>query len=412
MIYRVAAILRQGRKLLHCLLIGTLFGAAQFCAFATGSVTLAWIPSADPSVVGYNLYYGGASGVYTNTIQAANTTNAVVSGLVDGATYYFAATAYDSTGLESPFSNEASYVVPLTVANNNPPTLDTLGNLTLNANAGLQTVSLSGITPGAATESQTLTVSAVSSNPALIPNPAVSYASANATGSLTFTPASNASGTATITVTVNDGQALNNTVTQTFTVTVNAVNPAPSLNPISDFYLTKNAAVQTVTLTGISPGMAIISSSTAQTKQTSKQTIKVTAVSGNTKLLSQPTIRYSSPASAGILSFKPVKNATGTTTITVTVNNGAKTNNITKKTFKVTILATGVATPAKLTPAAHVSGQFALNVTGASGAKYIVQASTNMVNWAPVQTNTAPFTFTDTKAGQFSQRFYRTVSAP
>ena len=412
MIYRVAAILRQGRKLLHCLLIGTLFGAAQFCAFATGSVTLAWIPSADPSVVGYNLYYGGASGVYTNTIQAANSTNAIVSGLVDGATYYFAATAYDSTGLESPFSNEASYVVPLTVANNNPPTLDTLGNLTLNANAGLQTVSLSGITPGAATESQTLTVSAASSNPALIPNPAVSYASANATGSLTFTPASNASGTATITVTVNDGQALNNTVTQTFTVTVNAVNPAPSLNPISDFYLTKNAAVQTVTLTGISPGMAIISSSTAQTKQTSKQTIKVTAVSGNTKLLSQPTIRYSSPASAGILSFKPVKNATGNTTITVTVNNGAKTNNITKKTFKVTILATGVATPAKLTPAAHVSGQFALNVTGASGAKYIVQASTNMVNWAPVQTNTAPFTFTDTKAGQFSQRFYRTVSAP
>ena len=271
---------------------------------------------------------------------------------------------------------------------------------------------MSGITPGAATESQTLTVSAASSNPALIPNPAVSYASANATGSLTFTPASNASGTATITVTVNDGQALNNTVTQTFTVTVNAVNPAPSLNPISDFYLTKNAAVQTVTLTGISPGMAIISSSTAQTKQTSKQTIKVTAVSGNTKLLSQPTIRYSSPASAGILSFKPVKNATGTTTITVTVNNGAKTNNITKKTFKVTILATGVATPAKLTPAAHVSGQFALNVTGASGAKYIVQASTNMVNWAPVQTNTAPFTFTDTKAGQFSQRFFRTVSAP
>jgi len=411
-IYRAAAILRQGRKLLHCLLIGTLFGAAQFCAFATGSVTLAWIPSADPSVVGYNLYYGGASGVYTNTIQAANTTNAVVSGLVDGATYYFAATAYDNTGLESPFSNEATYVVPLTVANNNPPTLDTLGNLTLNANAGLQSVSLSGITSGSVTENQTLSVSAVSSNPALIPNPAVSYASANSTGSLTFTPASNASGTATITVTVNDGQAQNNTVTQTFTVTVNAVNPAPSLNPISDFYLTKNAAVQTVTLTGISPGMAIISSSTAQTKQTSKQTIKVTAVSGNTKLLSQPTIRYSSPASAGILSFKPVKNATGTTTITVTVNNGAKTNNITKKTFKVTILATGVATPAKLTPAAHVSGLFALNVTGASGAKYIVQASTNMVNWAPVQTNTAPFTFTDTKAGQFSQRFYRTVSAP
>lgn len=73
---------------------------------------IAWNPSVDETVVGYNLYYGGASGIYTNMIHSGNVTNQVVSSLVSGTTYYFAATAYDSNGVESPFSNEANYTVP------------------------------------------------------------------------------------------------------------------------------------------------------------------------------------------------------------------------------------------------------------------------------------------------------------
>ena len=38
----------------------------QLSAFAAGSVTLAWNPSTDPIVVGFNIYYGGASVTYTN----------------------------------------------------------------------------------------------------------------------------------------------------------------------------------------------------------------------------------------------------------------------------------------------------------------------------------------------------------
>jgi hypothetical protein len=41
--------------------------------------------------------------------------------------------------------------------------------------------------------------------------------------------------------------------------------------------------------------------------------------------------------------------------------------------------------------------------------EYIVQASSDLVNWTAVQTNTAPFTFVDPNASQFSQRFYRTL---
>ena len=76
-------------------------------------------------------------------------------------------------------------------------------------------------------------MTASSSNPGLIPNPAVNYTSPNATGTLKFTPVANNSGTATITVTVNDGGTSNNIVTQSFTVTVNAVNQPPTLESAS-----------------------------------------------------------------------------------------------------------------------------------------------------------------------------------
>ena len=82
-------------------------------AFAASSVTLAWDASPDASVVGYRVYYGPALGSYTNSAAVGNVTNATLSGLTTGFKYYFAATAYNSTGEESPFSNEISYTPPV-----------------------------------------------------------------------------------------------------------------------------------------------------------------------------------------------------------------------------------------------------------------------------------------------------------
>ncbi len=91
------------------LILMTLIASVQ----ATGSVTLAWNASTDPSVAGYNVYYGGASGAYTNEISVGNATNETISGLIEGITYYFAATTYTASGMESPFSGEVSCLVPL-----------------------------------------------------------------------------------------------------------------------------------------------------------------------------------------------------------------------------------------------------------------------------------------------------------
>jgi hypothetical protein len=64
-------------------------------------------------------------------------------------------------------------------------------------------------------------------------------------------------------------------------------------------------------------------------------------------------------------------------------------------------------TTASLTQASYANGQYSFTVTGTSGLQYIVEASTNMVNWVPVATNFSPFQFVDPNAGQFQQRFYR-----
>jgi hypothetical protein len=77
------------------------------------SVVVGWNPSADPAVVGYNLYSGVVSGAYTNEIPAGSATNATVSGLIPGTTYFFAARSYISSGVESPLSSQLLYTVPL-----------------------------------------------------------------------------------------------------------------------------------------------------------------------------------------------------------------------------------------------------------------------------------------------------------
>ena len=84
------------------------------------SITLGWSPSIDPAVVGYKIYYGVVSGVYINSIDVGNVTNVVITNLADNITYYFAATSYDSNGVESDFSNQIAVKTP---SDPNAPTI-------------------------------------------------------------------------------------------------------------------------------------------------------------------------------------------------------------------------------------------------------------------------------------------------
>lgn len=218
---------------------------------------------------------------------------------------------------------------------NHAPTLDAIADPPAIREGTTQptTVPLTGITAGAG-ETQTITVSATSDNPALIPNPTVNYTSPSATGSLSFVPAAGSFGTATITVQVKDdgGTAGGgvDTVTRSFHVTVTAVNQPPTIDPIPDPPpILPGSGPQTINLSGISAGPH------------ESQTVTITASSSNPSLIADPQVTYTSPAATGTLSYIPVAGAKGTATITVTLKDDGGTanggNNTTVKTFVVTV---------------------------------------------------------------------------
>jgi Putative Ig domain len=84
-----------------------------------GAVTLSWLPPTEntdgspiATLTGYKIHYGTESGSYTDVITVSNAgiTRYVIDNLPAGK-YYFAITAYTSTGAESAYSGEASTTI-------------------------------------------------------------------------------------------------------------------------------------------------------------------------------------------------------------------------------------------------------------------------------------------------------------
>lgn len=428
-----------------------------FCAaasYAAQPVDLAWDPSPDAGVSHYRVHYGTASGHYGQSTNAGVATTLTVQGLSEGLTYYFAVTAVGTNQLESEFSNEVNYTVP--VPGNTAPTLtsiptqtiledgalsavsftvgdnetapgsltvtgsssdtglvpngnivfggsganrtvavtpvanafgsvaivvtvsdgDLSTNTTFNLNisgvndapgfdpianreviqgSGPQTVTVTGIHSGAANESQTLSLAAISSNPSLVSHPAVTYSSPSGTGSLVFTPASGETGSATISVRVTDDAGTanggNDTALRSFVVTVaNAPNVAPTLNNINDVTITQAEGEPGLSLgvlgsgnrlwvvsAGGAPQSQVVALSGIGTGGESGQVVTVTASSSNPALLPDPSVSYSSPSSTGTLTLNPSVGSTGSAVVTVTVQDDGGGSNITRKSFSVTV---------------------------------------------------------------------------
>src|SRR5262245_26986704 len=79
---------------------------------SAASLTLEWDPSAQGTPLGYTVYYGTASGVYTSLIDAGLATTLRVDGLADGANYCFAVKANGAAGKVSAFSSEICATTP------------------------------------------------------------------------------------------------------------------------------------------------------------------------------------------------------------------------------------------------------------------------------------------------------------
>ena len=200
---------------------------------------------------------------------------------------------------------------------NQSPTINNINDLNLAVNSPEETVSFEGIGDGDGFK-QDITVTAISDNPGLIPDPTIDYESPDPDGNISFTPVTDQFGVANITVTVqDDGGTLAggvDMVTTTFSVHVSS-NFMPSLDPIDDLVLPVNDGLQIVNLTNIDAGF------------NETQTLTITAVSDNTGLIPDPTVNYTSDQTTGTIEFTPVTDMNGIATITVTVQDDGGTDN-------------------------------------------------------------------------------------
>jgi hypothetical protein len=72
-----------------------------------GTATITWTANSEKDLAGYKLYVGTSSGIYNRTMDVGKVTSYSIA-LPKGSTYFFALTAYDSSGNESGRSAEVS----------------------------------------------------------------------------------------------------------------------------------------------------------------------------------------------------------------------------------------------------------------------------------------------------------------
>ncbi len=168
--------------------IGVLFIAfftfVSCCAVAppqadAGQAVMGWSASSSTGVIGYKIYFGTASGNYSQNMDVGNVTSYTVTSLIDGQTYYFAAKAYDSAGNLSAFSNEVSKTISSTIPSTYTitATASNNGSITANNNSSVTTSS-----SGTSTVTNVTVSSGATQSFSITPNSGYSVASVTVDG--------------------------------------------------------------------------------------------------------------------------------------------------------------------------------------------------------------------------------------
>jgi hypothetical protein len=191
-------------------------------------------------------------------------------------------------------------------------------------------------------------------------------------------------GTYAVMVTTPAGSVTSATATVT-------INTAPTLDPI---------ASQTVNV-----GVTVSVTPVANDSDVPPQTLSFSLTSGPTNATID--------ANTGAFSFRPLASQADTTNLfTLKVADNGTPSLTASQSFNV--IVNPLAQPALSSPI-WSAGQFGLTLNGQVGPDYIVLASTNLVDWQPIATNTPvtmPFLWTDPASGTLQLRFYRIHVGP
>jgi VCBS repeat-containing protein len=149
-----------------------------------------------------------------------------------------------------------------------------------------------------------LTVTATSSDLGVVAAGGIALGGSGASRTLTLSPVANASGTSTITVTVTDAGGAS--ATRSFLVTVTAANDVPTISAISDQTTVEDTATGAISFT-------------VGDVETAPGSLTVKATSSNLDVVSAGGIALGGSGANSTITLTPVANASGASTITVTV---------------------------------------------------------------------------------------------
>jgi len=164
-----------------------------------------------------------------------------------------------------------------------------------------------------------------------------------------------------------------------------------------------SAATNVVITDNLPAGLTVVSSNSSQGSL---------IIGGGTVIITN----ISLAPSAGLIAILRVTPGIAGTAVNTAVATSAQADlDLPSNTAQV---STSVQAPlrAKLDIVAMANQQFQITLTGDAGQIYVLQGSSNLVNWAPVFTGTAApngsFKFTTTNGASFNYRFFRSVRLP
>jgi hypothetical protein len=199
------------------------------------------------------------------------------------------------------------FVLTVTAVND-APTISNLADQTITQGGAAGPIAFT--VADVETTAASLTVSGNSSNPTLVPNANIVFGGSGANRTVTMTPAAGQTGTATITVTVSDGAL---TASDPFVLTVNAAaNTAPTISNIADQTVNQDTATAALAFT-------------VGDTQTPAGSLAVTGSSSNPTLVPNASIVFGGSGANRTVTVTPAAGQVGTSTITVTVSDGALT---------------------------------------------------------------------------------------
>ena len=195
-----------------------------------------------------------------------------------------------------------TFVVTVTPVNDGP-TISAVADASVSSNATLGPLP---VTVGdLETPAASLNVTATSSNQAVVQNGGVTIGGSGANRTVTVNPVVGASGTTTITLTVTDAGGL--TATETFEVTVNA---APTIIDLPNLTIDEDTQAGPIEVT-------------IGDAETPLASLQLTATSSNQAVVQNGGITLGGSEGARTVVITPVANASGDTTITLTVTDAA-----------------------------------------------------------------------------------------